>query len=280
MTGRISGPPVTSRTTAAQAATAAIVRPAARATRRRRTPYQAAEPAISTHARIQSPRGNSSIASTMPTTTAVAAASSETAAATCRLLIGSTCVGPRRGREALGPRRLHGGSAHAHTRARRRHEPALAGGRLLAALAGLGRSARARRWAARAPGGGAGTWVAGGHRRDRQPRREAALAAPPAGPRRPGRATWTPCADAALPVVPVRALRRRVRLRHRGRPGDAASGDPVAWTCRARRLLSRPHRRSLPRRRPRRRADGNRAGAAHDERARAPRTTVTFCFCR
>ena len=89
----------------------------------------------------------------------------------------------------------------------------------------------------------------------RQPRRQAAR--PPPAPRPRGRAGpgRPPRADAVLDLVSLRPLRRRLRLRDRRRPRAPAGGDPAARTRRPRRLLARPHRRPLPRRRRRRRAD-------------------------
>ncbi len=50
-----------------------------------------------------------------------------------------------------------------------------------------------------------------------------------------------------LDIVPLRPLRRRVRVRDRRRPRAPARGDPAARTRRARRLLARAHRRPLSR---------------------------------
>ena len=94
-----------------------------------------------------------------------------------------------------------------------------------------------------------------GHRRRPEPRGRG-------GSGRPSRA------NAVVDIVSLRALRGGLRVRDRRRPRAPAGGDPPARTRRPRRLLARAHRRPLPRRRHRRRADGNHPRPTHDARAR------------
>ena len=86
----------------------------------------------------------------------------------------------------------------------------------------------------------------------------------PPSPPGPGRsAACTTGADAQLALVSLGTQRRGVRLRDRSRRRAARCGDPAACACDGRRLLARPHRRSLPRRRDRRGAQRGDAGTAH-----------------
>ena len=115
------------------------------------------------------------------------------------------------------------------------------------------RPARSRGREHRPPRGCPRARVARGHL-DRGQRRRQAARAPatprPAGGRGPARA---PRADAELALVPLGPLRRRLRVRDRCGSRVAGGGRPAARARRAGRLLARPHRRALPRRRARRR---------------------------
>jgi hypothetical protein len=66
----------------------------------------------------------------------------------------------------------------------------------------------------------------------------------------------------------LRPLRCRLPVRDRCRRRAPARGDPVARTRRGRRLLARAHRRPLPGRRRRGRADRHRARPGHNSHAR------------
>ena len=137
----------------------------------------------------------------------------------------------------------------------RRSAAPLAGCQLLAPVAGLGRRACRGR---RAPGtacrhdgarfGGVDIWRG-------EPRREAARPPPAARPRRRAGPAGASRAHAVLHLVSLRALGGRVRLRHGRGPRSAVGGRPTARAGCARRLLARAHRRPLPGRRRRRRAD-------------------------
>ena len=86
----------------------------------------------------------------------------------------------------------------------------------------------------------------------RQPRPEAPRGPPAARPRRRPCSSGATREDADLDFVPLGPLGDRIRLCERGRSSVPACLDTPSRSRRARRLLARPHRRSLPRRRRRR----------------------------
>ena len=138
----------------------------------------------------------------------------------------------------------------------------LARGRLFAHLVDLRRAPRARGGRDRSAGRRRGARLARRHCDGRQRRDEAARAA--ASPRSGGArgAIRASGADADLALVSLRARRLRVRVRDRRRQCVAGGGRAAARACRVGRVLARPYRRALPRRRPGRRHDRNDARAA------------------
>ena len=172
-------------------------------------------------------------------------------------------VGLDRGRRAHRPRDVRGDRRHPHPCPRRRDAPPLAGGGLLAPLAGVLRAARAHREADRPPGGHHGARFAWRDRDRGQPRRQAARTPATPRPARTGCPAGAPRADARLALVPLWPRGRRVRVRDRRRPRLAGGRRPTARPRRARGVFARPYRRALSRRRGGRRHDGHCAGAVH-----------------
>ena len=233
---------------------------------RRSAPYQPAAPATTTQASRIRPRGNS-LAATTTARTIVAAPTTSVMAAASRRLMRSF---PRergelaRGRRPRRPRDLRGDRSHADPRARSGDEPAVARRRLLEALAALGDGARARGRAERASRRRRRPRVARGHVDSSSTWRSSRSGAggAPTGWRETCRSRGT-C-----------GCRSRARS-HPGTPRPPSRSRPASGTCRpsaavplralaaAGRLLARPHRRALSRRRAGRRPDRHDARAAH-----------------